>query len=138
MSNKKQDLIRIGKNTTLDKLGRITLLKEIRDIFMMEEGDTLSYYIDNGRIFIKKDTQLYGGYDFENEMIEERVKTYENTMKMLKGSDFDNWEFERDNESEYEYVEEDPEEEMHRMELKKTFMDDIAQREQKRKKQRSD
>lgn len=126
--------MQIGKTTTLDKLGRITLLKEIRDLFMMEEGDTLSYYTEDGRIFIKKNTELYDNYDFENELISERVKAYEKTVRMMNRSEFDDWEFERGNEPEGEYMEEDPEEEIYRMELKKAFMDDIANREQKRKK----
>jgi len=128
--------MQIGKSTTLDKLGRITLLKEIRDLFMMDEGDTLSYYTEEGRIYIKKNTELYGGYDFENELIAERVKAYEKTTRMMNGSEFDNWKFEGGNKPEDEYFEEDPEEEIHMMELKRAFMDDIAEREQKRKKQK--
>jgi hypothetical protein len=126
--------MKIGKSTTLDKLGRITLLKEIRDLFMMCEGDTLSYYTEDGRIYIKKNTELYGGYDFENELIIERVKAYEKTARMMDGSDFDDWEFENIEDIEDDIVEEGPEEEIHKMELKRVFMDDIAEREQKKKK----
>ena len=129
--------MQIGKSTTLDKLGRITLLKEIRDLFMMEEGDTLTYYTEDGRIYIKKNTEYYGGYDFENELIADRVRTYEKTARMMNGSEFDDWEFERGNKHEDEYFEEDPEEEVRMMELNKAFMDDIAEREQRRKKQRN-
>jgi len=83
--------MQIGKTTTLDGLGRITLNKEIWDLFMMDVGDKLIYYNDGGRIYIKKETALYGRFDFENDMIEERVKTYVKTMKMLDGSEFDDY-----------------------------------------------
>lgn len=113
----------------MDKLGRITLLKEIRDLFMMEEGDTLTYYSENGRIYIKKDTTLYRDkYDFEAQMIEERVRTYEATMRMLNGS-----EFEDDCEIEVNEMSVDPEEEAERMEVYEKFKKDIAARERKKK-----
>ena len=135
MMSSKSNSIRIGKNTTLDKLGRITLLKEIRDLFMMGEGDTLSYYIDSGRIFIQKDTKVYGGYDFENELIKERVRTYEKTMKMLNGSDFDDWDLDCDLRDGTEHIgssEETEKEELHRQ-----FMDDIASREKNKREQKN-
>jgi len=126
--------MQIGKSTTLDKLGRITLLKEIRDLFMMEEGDTLTYYTEDGRIYIKKNTERYCGYDFENELIAERVRTYEKTARMMNGSEFDDWEFEWGNRYKSKDIEIEPEDEGRMMELKRTFMDDIAEREQRRKK----
>jgi hypothetical protein len=136
MINGKSKSMKIGKNTTLDKLGRITLLKEIRDLFMMDEGDTLSYYTDDGRIYVQKDTKSYGEYDFENEMIEERVKTYEKTMRMLNGSEFDDWEFENGNSNnDIELI--NPHEEIEKEELRRQFMDDIALREKNKKEQKN-
>jgi len=135
MTNGKEPL-RIGKNTTLDKLGRITLLKEIRDLFMMVEGDTLSYYAEDGRIFIKKDTRLYGSYDFENEMIEERVKTYEKTIRMLNGSDFDDWESDDDSHTDDVDMADELRDGVEKDEWHRQFMDEIAAREKNRKGQK--
>lgn len=104
---------------------------------MMEEGDTLSYYTtDNGMIFIKKDTTLYEGFDFEEELIRERVQTYVKSVKMMDRSEFDEWEFEYP-EEQFAHLDEKPLSEYEMQELRRQFMDDIAHREQNRKAQRS-
>ncbi|MDR3283169.1 MAG: hypothetical protein LBS92_06145 [Candidatus Methanoplasma sp.] len=53
----------------------------------------------------------------------------------MSGSEFDDWDFNDGDVDEDEMII-DPEEEAHIMDLKKQFMNDLAEREQKRKRQR--
>ena len=62
------------------------------------------------------------------------MRTYEKTARMMNGSEFDDWEFEWGNRYKSKDIEIEPEDEERMMELKRTFMDDIAEREQRRKK----
>lgn len=75
-------IIYIGK-TRFDKIRRITPLKEISDLLLVEEGDNIFFYSDDGKIIITKETELYKGYPFEKELIEDRVQNYEEYHKMM-------------------------------------------------------
>jgi hypothetical protein len=70
--------------TRFDKNRRISLMKEIADLLMMEEGDYIQFYIDNGRIYLKKETKPYDGFDIENEIIEDRIKKFAEVEEMIK------------------------------------------------------
>ena len=73
-----------GWRTRFDKNRRISLMKEISTLMLMEEGDYIRFCPDqDGRIYLEKETELYGGNDFENELIRERVKKFLEVKEMM-------------------------------------------------------
>ena len=62
----------LGK-TKIDKTRRISLIKEVADLFEIVEGDNVQFYAEDGKIIIKKQTIKYDGFDFEKEEIEKRI-----------------------------------------------------------------
>lgn len=69
--------------TRCDKNKRITLLKEIADLMMIQEGDYIKFIIKDGIVSIEKETKLYNGFDIENMEITNRLRKYEEVMEML-------------------------------------------------------
>jgi len=69
-------MVFVGK-TKMNKTRQISLIKDIADIFEIEEGEYINFYAEDGNIIIRKTTVKYDGFDFEREMIEERVRDLE-------------------------------------------------------------
>ena len=72
-------MVLVGKSK-FDKNGRVSLIKEIADLFDLMEGDYISYYVENGDVVVRKVTKIYpGGFDLEGDLIRDRLETYEHT-----------------------------------------------------------
>ena len=72
-------MVYLGKSK-MDKTKRISLIKEVADLFDMEEGDHIYFYAVNGKIFINKATKKFGGFDLEGEEIEARIREKEDEI----------------------------------------------------------
>lgn len=69
----------LGKNkhylgkSKFDKFNRISLIKEVADLFDMMDGEYVQFFISDGQIIIEKQTKPFDGYDFEKHEIIERI-----------------------------------------------------------------
>jgi len=81
-------MVFVGK-TKMNKTRQISLIKDIADIFEIEEGEYINFYAEDGNIIIRKTTVKYDGFDFEREMIEERVRNLEMDILESVRADFD-------------------------------------------------
>jgi len=72
-------MIYLGKSK-MDKTKRISLIKEVADLFDMEEGDSVYFYAVDGKISINKATKKFGGFDSEGEEIEARIREKEEEL----------------------------------------------------------
>ena len=66
----------LGKSK-MDKTKRISLIKEVADLFDMEDGDHIYFHAINGKIIITKATKKFNGFDIEGEIIEQRIREKE-------------------------------------------------------------
>lgn len=70
-------MVLVGKSK-YDKNGRISMIKEIADLLDMMEGDYVNFCVENGKVVLRKVTKQYpGGFDIEEEKIQERLLDYE-------------------------------------------------------------
>jgi len=81
-------MVFVGK-TKMNKTRQISLIKDIADIFEIEEGEYINFYAEDGNIIIRKTTVKYDGFDFEREMIEEKVRNLEMDILESVRADFD-------------------------------------------------
>lgn len=65
-------MVFLGK-TKMNKTRQISLIKEVADLFEIEEGEYVKFYAQGGEIIIRKDVRKYDGFDFETELIKDRV-----------------------------------------------------------------
>jgi len=70
----------LGKSK-IDRTKRISLIKEVADLFDIEEGDYIYFHAIEGRIVINKATKKFNGFDFEGEEIENRIKEKEEEIR---------------------------------------------------------
>ena len=72
-------LLYVGRSK-LDKTNRISLIKEIADLFEAVEGDYIDFFISNGKVIITRETKDYDGFNFEAMEIERRIREREKTI----------------------------------------------------------
>ena len=69
----------LGKNkhylgkSKLDKTHRISLIKEVADLFEILDGEYVRFFISDGNIIVEKETKPFDGFDFEQDEIMNRI-----------------------------------------------------------------
>ena len=73
------NMVQIGKIVKYDDYGRITCPAALAELLDLEKGeDEVSWHVEGGCVILRKVTKTYsGGFDFESEEIEQRLKDYE-------------------------------------------------------------
>lgn len=72
-------MAQIGKIVKYDDYGRITCPSALAELLQLDKGESeVTWHVEGGKVYLKKVTKIYpGGFDFENEEIEARLKEYE-------------------------------------------------------------
>lgn len=72
-------MVQIGRMVKYDDYGRITCPSALAEILDLQKGeDEVTWHIEGGKVVLRKVTKMYaGGFDFEAEEIEQRLKDYE-------------------------------------------------------------
>ena len=72
-------MVQIGNPVKYDNYGRITCPADLAELLDLEKGlDEVVWYVEDGKAVIRKVTKTYaGGFDFESEEIESRLREYE-------------------------------------------------------------
>lgn len=72
-------MVQIGKIVKYDDYGRITCPAALAELLDLEKGeDEVSWHVESGCVVLRKVTKTYsGGFDFESEEIEQRLRNYE-------------------------------------------------------------
>ena len=52
---------------------RISLVEGLPDVMNLEVGDYVEFHVEGGKLFLRKETKLYSGFDFEGEEISEKL-----------------------------------------------------------------
>ena len=73
------NMVQIGKIVKYDDYGRITCPAALAELLDLEKGeDEVSWHVKDGCVILRKVTKTYsGGFDFESEEIEQRLRDYE-------------------------------------------------------------
>lgn len=81
-------MVQIGKTVKYDDYGRITCPSVLAELLDLEKGeDEVRWHVEDGKVILTKVTKTYaGGFDFETEEIEQRLRDYE---EQYCGSDFE-------------------------------------------------
>lgn len=95
----------LGKSK-IDKTKRISLIKEVADLFDVKDGDFIYFYANDGKIIINKATKKFNGFDFEGEEIEARIREKEDEIASAEYDRFMNRDVEREYEEERSEAEE--------------------------------
>ena len=72
-------MVQIGKAVKYDDYGRVTCPSVLAEMLDLQKGvDEVTWHVEDGKVILKKVTKIYiGGFDFETEEIEEKLKKYE-------------------------------------------------------------
>ena len=70
----------LGKSK-MDRTKRVSLIKEVADLFEIEEGDYIYFHAIEGKIIINKATKKFNGFDIEGEEIERRIREKEEEIR---------------------------------------------------------
>lgn len=72
-------MVQIGKIVKYDDYGRITCPSSLAELLDLQKGeDEVTWHVEDGKVILRKVTKIYaGGFDFESEEIEERLRNYE-------------------------------------------------------------
>ena len=72
-------MVQIGKIVKYDDYGRITCPSALAELLDLQKGeDEVTWHVEDGKVILRKVTKTYaGGFDFESEEIEERLRNYE-------------------------------------------------------------
>ena len=72
-------MVQIGRTVKYDDYGRITCPSALAELLDLVKGeDEVTWEIEDGKVILKKVTKMYaGGFDFETEEIEKRLRDYE-------------------------------------------------------------
>ena len=72
-------MVQIGKTVKYDDYGRITCPSALAELLDLEKGeDEVRWHVEDGKVILTKVTKTYaGGFDFETEEIEQRLREYE-------------------------------------------------------------
>lgn len=73
------NMVQIGKIVKYDDYGRITCPSALAELLDLQKGeDEVTWHVEDGKVILKKVTKTYaGGFDFESEEIEQRLREYE-------------------------------------------------------------
>lgn len=71
--------MQIGKIVKYDDYGRITCPSALAELLELQKGeDEVTWHVEDGKVIVRKVTKTYaGGFDFESEEIEQRLREYE-------------------------------------------------------------
>ena len=97
-------MVQIGNPVKYDNYGRITCPSDLAELLDLEKGmDEVIWYVEDGKAVIRKVTKTYaGGFDFESEEIESRLREYEEDHGGQFDEDLDMEEAEERARSQYE------------------------------------
>ena len=72
-------MVQIGKIVKYDDYGRITCPSALAELLDLQKGeDEVTWHVEDGKVILRKVTKTYaGGFDFESEEIEQRLREYE-------------------------------------------------------------
>ena len=72
-------MVQIGKIVKYDDYGRITCPSALAELLDLQKGeDEVTWHVEDGKVILRKVTKTYaGGFDFESEEIEKRLRDYE-------------------------------------------------------------
>lgn len=72
-------MVQIGKIVKYDDYGRITCPSALAELLDLQKGeDEVTWHVEDGQVIVRKVTKTYaGGFDFESEEIEQRLREYE-------------------------------------------------------------
>ena len=72
-------MVQIGKIVKYDDYGRITCPSVLAELLDLQKGeDEVTWHVEDGKVILRKVTKTYaGGFDFESEEIEKRLRDYE-------------------------------------------------------------
>lgn len=72
-------MVQIGKIVKYDDYGRITCPSALAELLDLQKGeDEVTWHVEDGKVVVRKVTKTYaGGFDFESEEIEQRLRAYE-------------------------------------------------------------
>lgn len=72
-------MVQIGKMVKYDDYGRVTCPSALAELLDLQKGDDeVTWHVEDGKVVLKKVTKTYaGGFDFEAEEIEQRLRDYE-------------------------------------------------------------
>lgn len=73
------NMVQIGKIVKYDDYGRITCPSALAELLDLQKGeDEVTWHVEDGKVILRKVTKTYaGGFDFESEEIEQRLREYE-------------------------------------------------------------
>lgn len=72
-------MVQIGKTVKYDDYGRVTCPSALAELLDLQKGeDEVTWHVEDGKVVLRKVTKTYaGGFDFESEEIEQRLREYE-------------------------------------------------------------
>ena len=72
-------MVQIGKIVKYDDYGRVTCPSALAELLDLQKGeDEVTWHVEDGKVILRKVTKTYaGGFDFESEEIEQRLREYE-------------------------------------------------------------
>lgn len=82
-------MVQIGKAVKYDDYGRVTCPSALAEMLDLQKGmDEVTWHVEDGKVVLKKVTKIYsGGFDFETEEIEEKLRGYESHYCEVDGTE---------------------------------------------------